>query len=72
MKKYNLKGSPFGPDELERNFQYLDFGILGPSTFSMSLTKGRRIGWNGFVDSVESHRQVIDELVAMNMVPPLN
>lgn len=45
---------------------------MGPYPFTMSLTKGRRIGWNGFVDAIDSHRQVIEELAAMNMVPPLD
>ena len=67
-----MKGSPFGPDELERTFEYLDFAVLAPNTFTFSLTKGRKIGWNGFVDSVESHHRVIEELAAINMVPPMN
>jgi hypothetical protein len=71
-QKYSLKGSPFESGELERNFQYLDFGILGPFSFSMNLTKGRKMGWNGFVDSLEAHRQVIEELAGMNMVPPMD
>ncbi|KAH6714614.1 NAD dependent epimerase/dehydratase family protein [Leptodontidium sp. MPI-SDFR-AT-0119] len=50
-QKYSLKGSPFGPDELERTFEYLDFAVLAPNTFTFSLTKGRKIGWNGFLKS---------------------
>ncbi|KAH7398047.1 NAD dependent epimerase/dehydratase family protein [Cadophora sp. MPI-SDFR-AT-0126] len=70
-QKHNLIGNPFGPNELEKTFEYLDFAVLPPHAFTMNLAKGRKFGWYGFVDTIESHRQVIEELVALNMVPPL-
>lgn len=66
-----MKGNPFEPNELEKTFEYLDFAVLPLNAFTMNLAKGRKFGWYGFVDTIESHRQVIEELVAMNMVPPL-
>lgn len=71
MDKHGLKGDPFG-ENLQRIFEFLDFAMLPPFPFTLSMTKARKLGWNGSVDPVLSHREVIEEFVTMKMVPPLS
>jgi hypothetical protein len=49
----------------------LDAEILGPWTRTESMDKSRKLGWNGFVDTKESIRQVIDQLAELKLVPAL-
>ncbi|KAH8812112.1 hypothetical protein F5884DRAFT_820119 [Xylogone sp. PMI_703] len=71
-RNHALQGDPFEPAQLNRIFEFLDFAILPPYPFNMGITKSRKIRWSGFVDSIESHREVIQELISMEMVPPFN
>ena len=70
-QKHGLKGNPFESGSLARIFQFLDFATLVPYPSSYSMTKARKVGWNGFVDSIESHMEVIEEMAAMKMVPAI-
>jgi hypothetical protein len=70
MGIHGLKGDPFG-DNLQRIFEFLDFAMLPPFPFTLSMTKARKLGWNGSVDPVLSHLEVIEEFVTMKMIPPL-
>lgn len=71
MEMHGLRGDPFG-DDLQRIFEFLDFAVLPPYPFTLSMTKARMLGWNGSVDPVLSHREVIEEFVAMKRIPPLD
>ena len=70
-QKHGLKINPFDESKVERIFSFLDFGALIPYPFSYSMTKGRRLGWHGYVDSVESWKAVIGELADFKMVPAI-
>jgi hypothetical protein len=70
IKIHGLKGNPFG-DNLQRIFEFLDFAMLPPFPVTLSVTKARKLGWNGSVDPILSHREVIEEFAAMKMIPPL-
>lgn len=49
----------------------LDAEILGPWTRTESMDKSRKLGWNGFVDTRESIRDVIEQLAELKLVPKL-
>ncbi|KAJ4247420.1 hypothetical protein NW762_013095 [Fusarium torreyae] len=46
------------------DFAYLDFG-------SLSMAKGRRFGWTGFVDPLESIFQMYEEMASFGMLPKM-
>ncbi|KIW50479.1 hypothetical protein PV05_12064 [Exophiala xenobiotica] len=71
MEIHGLRGNPFG-ESLQRIFEFLDFAVLPPFSLTLSVTKARKLGWNGYVDPILSHREVIEEFAAMKMIPPLN
>lgn len=52
-------------------FGTFDAELLGPWTRTESMDKSRKLGWNGFVDTVESIKEVIGQLAELKMVPKL-
>lgn len=52
-------------------FGTLDAEVLGPWTRTESMDKSRKLGWNGFVDTKESIKEVIGQLATLKMVPAL-
>lgn len=40
-------------------------------TLDMSMNKARKMGWHGFVDSVECVREVLDDFAKIKMAPPV-
>jgi hypothetical protein len=49
----------------------LDAETLGPWTRTESMDKSRKLGWNGFVDTKESIREVIGQLAELKLVHKL-
>jgi len=35
------------------------------------MTKARKLGWNGYVDSTESYLEVIHDFTKLKMIPPV-
>lgn len=68
-EKHSLVGDPFinGGE----SFMFADFALVGPYNIVYSYNKVRKFGWNGFVDSTESIRQVIEEFAEMKKVPKI-
>jgi hypothetical protein len=71
-KKFGLKMNPFEDSKVDRIFAFLDYGALIPYQFSYSMTKGRKLGWHGYVDSLEAIRTVIEEFADLRMVPAID
>lgn len=60
-----VKTDPF--EDVEENFIMAD---AAHATFGcMSMNKARRLGWNGFVDTVESLYMMFDEMAKMGLLP---
>lgn len=53
-------------------FGTFDAEVLGPWTRTESMDKSRKMGWNGFVDTVGAIKMVIGDLADLKMVPRLN
>lgn len=68
--KHNLKGDPFGSDS-DKIFEFLDWAVLSPYSMTFSMSKARSFGWNAYVDPLDSHREAIEELATMKVVPPM-
>ncbi|KAK1759073.1 NAD(P)-binding protein [Echria macrotheca] len=60
---------PFDQRNVKDIFGLLDAAILAPWGRSMSVTKNRKLGWHGFVDSAEGIFDSIKEMAEMKMVP---
>ncbi|KIW10997.1 hypothetical protein PV08_10296 [Exophiala spinifera] len=67
MQRENLTFDPFL--EVEANFLIGDvmFVLFGP----LSMNKARRLGWTGFVDTMESIFEMNQELNALGMLPKM-
>ncbi|KAK2781654.1 hypothetical protein FQN53_000445 [Emmonsiellopsis sp. PD_33] len=71
-QKHHLVQDPFAtPADRNRIFGFTDTALLGGTPVQFSMDKSRKFGWNGNVDSSESLRKVLQELVEMKMLPPL-
>lgn len=70
VAKYGLTDSPFG-DKAQDTFGLIDGEILGGWGRVLNMNKSRKLGWNGFVDTVESTKEVIEEMAGMKLVPPM-
>ncbi|KAK2804500.1 hypothetical protein FQN50_006575 [Emmonsiellopsis sp. PD_5] len=71
-QKHHLVQDPFAtPADRNRIFGFTDTALLGGTPVQFSMDKSRKFGWNGNVDSTESLRKVLEELVEMKMLPPL-
>lgn len=68
--KYGLKYDPFG-DRATDTFGLIDGEILGGWGRYLSMDLNKKLGWHGFVDTKDAIRQVINEMAALRMVPPL-
>ncbi|KAH8683131.1 hypothetical protein BGZ60DRAFT_524471 [Tricladium varicosporioides] len=67
---YKLKGTLFKePRKLKEVFSALDFASLFGYNFTYSYTKSRKLGWYGYVDSVESYKEAIEQLASFGIVP---
>jgi hypothetical protein len=60
---------PFEGANVKDVFGLLDAAILGPWGRSMSVSKNRKLGWNGFVDSTDGILDAIVELADLKMIP---
>ncbi|KIW77863.1 hypothetical protein Z517_07696 [Fonsecaea pedrosoi CBS 271.37] len=67
MQRENLKFDPFL--DVEANFLIADvmFVVFGP----LSMNKARRLGWTGFVDTMESTFEMYQEMNALGMLPKM-
>ncbi|KAJ9621050.1 hypothetical protein H2204_012031 [Knufia peltigerae] len=67
MQRENLTFDPFL--DIEANFLIGDmlFVVFGP----LSMNKARRLGWTGFVDTMESIFEMNQELNALGMLPKM-
>ncbi|PGH11169.1 hypothetical protein AJ79_05011 [Helicocarpus griseus UAMH5409] len=71
-EKHGLIQNPFTtPAERNRIFGLADTALLGGTPVQFSMDKSRKLGWHGTVNSFESLRSVLEELVEMKMLPPL-
>jgi hypothetical protein len=70
VAKYGLMDSPFG-EKAQDTFGLIDGEILGGWTRVLNMNKSRKLGWNGFVDTVEGTKEVIEEMAGMKLVPPM-
>jgi hypothetical protein len=57
--------------EVDRVFGFLDGTLVRSGGLLFSSDKARKMGWCGFVASVEAIREVFGELSGIGMVPPL-
>lgn len=55
----------------ERIMAFTDGALLGGAVISYDLNKGRKLGWDGFVDSSECILEVLNDFVALKMLPPV-
>ena len=69
VKQHGLKGSPFG-DKAQDTFGLIDGEILGGWGRVINMNKSRKLGWNGFVDTGESIKEVMEEMGRLALVPP--
>lgn len=67
MAKHNLSHNPF--DDVEANFTFGDGAFLAFP--SLCMNKARRLGWTGFVDTIESLWLMYDEMNRLGMLPPM-
>ncbi|KAH6684350.1 hypothetical protein B0J14DRAFT_572673 [Halenospora varia] len=68
-QKHKLKGTLFEElKKLKEVFSALDFAALFGYNFTYSPTKSRKLGWHGYVDSVESYKEAIEQLASFGMV----
>jgi hypothetical protein len=56
---------------LTETFGTLDAEVLGNWSRTESMDKSRKLGWTGFVDTVEAIQLVIQQLADLKMVPAL-
>ncbi|KAM0249167.1 hypothetical protein ACHAQJ_009174 [Trichoderma viride] len=68
--RHNLAPRPDPFDKVQDIFGLLDAEILGPWGRSLSMTKSRKQGWNGFIDSHDSLIKTFEELADLKMLPP--
>ncbi|KAF3483937.1 aldo-keto reductase family protein [Arthroderma uncinatum] len=71
-QRYDLQSNPFqcGKD-INRIFSFADNALLIAWPLQFSRSKGHKLGWFGAVDTLESMRQILDEFVELQMLPPL-
>lgn len=62
-----LTSNPF--DDVEANFTFGDQAFCKVPTLNMN--KARRLGWNGFVDTMESMFDIYTEMGDLGMLPRL-
>jgi hypothetical protein len=71
VKENSLDNShdPFAdPTEI---FPFLDGALWAGYRSNLSPTKGRKLGWHGFVDTYESIFVTLRELAQIGLLPPL-
>ncbi|KAJ8117826.1 hypothetical protein OPT61_g1069 [Boeremia exigua] len=61
--------NPFEDDVVKEIFQLLD--IYFSIVVTVSMSKARRQGWTGFVDTIEAAFESATEMVSMGLLPPL-
>ncbi len=62
-----LRDDPFRDVEAGFTFGDAAFIIKG----SMCMNKARRLGWTGFVDTIESLFEMYSEMAKLGMLPPM-
>lgn len=63
-----LSYDPF--KDIEANFTFGDAALRKMS--SLCMNKARRLGWTGFVDSIESVFEMYSEMNQLGMVPRMH
>lgn len=61
-----LTHNPF--DDVEANFTFADYAFM---PIMLNANKARRLGWTGFVDTVESVFEMYREMEVLGMVPAM-
>lgn len=69
VEKHGLKAEKLQDMDVDRIFGFLDGSLLGAG-LDLTMAKARKMGWCGFVDSVEAVREVVGEFEGMGMLPP--
>ncbi|OJZ80585.1 hypothetical protein ASPFODRAFT_65849 [Aspergillus luchuensis CBS 106.47] len=69
--QYNLVNAALGLADAERVFGFLDMAVLSSWPSHLSMSKSRKAGFFGFVDSTESIFKIFQEFVDLQMIPPL-
>ena len=55
--------------EIDRVFGFLDGSFNRPNPTNLSMTNARRLGWHGYVDSMESFLEVFGDFAKLKMIP---
>ncbi|KAF2735317.1 NAD dependent epimerase/dehydratase family protein-like protein [Polyplosphaeria fusca] len=69
IAQHGLKVDKLQDMDVDRIFGFADGSLMG-GTLDLSMNKARKMGWHGFVDTNECIREVLDEFVALGMLPP--
>lgn len=70
VSKYGLTGGNLKDMDIDRIFGFADGTLLG-APLDLTMSKARKLGWHGFVDSNEVIREVLGEFAGLKMLPPL-
>lgn len=70
VNTYSLRAERLQDMDVERVFGFADGSLLGAG-LDLTMSKARRRGWCGFVDSCECVREVVGEFVGIGMLPPM-
>ncbi|OCT50045.1 NAD dependent epimerase/dehydratase family protein [Cladophialophora carrionii] len=54
----------------EKTFAFLQFALELTWSWQTSMSKARKFGWHGYVDSIESIHSVFQKFTDMKMIPP--
>ncbi|KAJ5612959.1 hypothetical protein N7510_006153 [Penicillium lagena] len=68
-ERHDLREKKFR--EIDRIFGFTDLAITAGQSIMLSTTKAKKMGYFGFVDSVESMLRVVEEFAEMGMIPEL-
>ncbi|RDW85276.1 hypothetical protein BP6252_02866 [Coleophoma cylindrospora] len=68
-KEHNLHNNPF--ENVAELFAPLQFSCAISWSWTVSMDKARKLGWHGYVDSVESMRQAFETFAELRMIPPI-
>lgn len=69
-QQYGLRGNGELQD-VDRVFSFLDGSLNRPAPILLTTDKARKLGWHGYVDSVESFLEVFDDFAKIKMIPPV-
>lgn len=70
VDKHGLVSKRLQDMDVDRIFGFTDQSLLG-TTLDLTMSKARKMGWHGFVDSNDAIKEVLDEFVDLKMIPPM-